>query len=388
MDDDADALVHAALSVVAWHHELPPASLYSLLLAMNMSTSTSLVPTLALTDRFPSIAWADAVLDAVALGDREYLMTILSPPPLCPVPPPLPPTYYSAAKTLGTVVLGWKLGHRWGAEQIGNVAMTVGCDDWLELLSFAVSAQVLIPALSAPIAASQGGRGVEGLETLHRLGEAHGIGRETWDERVVHEAVVADRTDVVDWCMEHNLPLPDRVVAAAIVSGASFETIQSIVATGRVSLDASVYAAAASVGDLALIHAFRQRGIPWDSSCASSAARRGHLELLKWVRDEGGPWDSEVLGGAAMMGHVNVVRWALQNGAPHGDTMVRNAATMGHIAVLDAFAEHSPPIVPTPIDLDVVHYAGKYDVLRWALERDVPMMARTAKALVAYTEKK
>uniref|UniRef100_A0A7S1Y7N8 Uncharacterized protein n=1 Tax=Sexangularia sp. CB-2014 TaxID=1486929 RepID=A0A7S1Y7N8_9EUKA len=368
-----------ALSVVAQQYPLPPSSLYPLLVAFDTTPLTSHppIPSLCTRGHFPHVTWNEAVLDAAALGLAPLLRSLVSVPAGFPRPS-LPPTIYRVASSLPCVAIAWSVGHRWGAESIAEVAVVDGRHDWRDMLTFAIEHGVLTDTVGVAIlAAGPGGRGVAALDILHAYNA-----RTTqciWDDRVFSAALQSAERDVIEWCGRHDLPLPDRALALAIVSGAARDVLNWLHSSMRLQFDETATAAAAAVGNLELIRDLRTLGHPWDVTCAASAARGGHLDVLQWVVANGAPWDASVPEGAAAQGHLHVLQWAFEHGVPVSGGVATAAAINGHTAVLTYLASQTPPIIPTPSDLEVADYAGFNRVLLWAHTSQIPMHRRTKK---------
>ena len=106
------------------------------------------------------------------------------------------------------------------------------------------------------------------------------------------------------------------------------------VGTLGLALSTDLIAAAAGLGQFAVLQHLRQRGYPWCSSDAAAAAGQGRTDLCLWLLAEGCPKPIEMLAAAASGGHADTCEQLLAAGCPWSAEVAGKAAAGGHPSLM------------------------------------------------------
>ena len=84
--------------------------------------------------------------------------------------------------------------------------------------------------------------------------------------------------------------------------------------------DATILAAVAGAGELAMLQLLRSQNspYPWDATACAAAAEAGHLQVLMYLRSHSPPcpWDAESCRKACFYDRLDILRWLRGQGCP------------------------------------------------------------------------
>jgi hypothetical protein len=107
-----------------------------------------------------------------------------------------------------------------------------------------------------------------------------------------------------------------------------------------------------------------------DASLCAALAEGGHLALLQQVVAGGCRWDYQTCENAARAGHLEVLQWAKANGCPENAPSYQFTPENEHIEVLEWPRVHGGPSDAHPCQYATI--GGRLEVIQWISARGRP----------------
>ena len=138
-----------------------------------------------------------------------------------------------------------------------------------------------------------------------------------WSRNALWAAAEAGHMAALEWLLDRGCNGDDNLFYWA--TGGGHVDVVALM-WKRVGLDQSKHAElakeAAQSGSLPMLQWVVDHGLPLPATACARAALCGHLDALRFLRSHHCPWDGQTLQWAAHNGQLHVLQWALANGCP------------------------------------------------------------------------